>query len=190
MGRSMLRPYKKKQIPRLARNDGIGVRSESYACAVALFVLLAGAAGARFVAADLGAGAHGLGRFGLRGTGLILQIALVALLAALDFARNARQMLRLAGACGGAGDGRICTWAHRLRRRRGLACPLRGRLLALLHLDVEEIANRFVVDARHHVFEKDEGFFLEFDERIFLPVAAKADAFLQVVEREKVVFPL
>src|SRR6266849_7929701 len=126
MGRSMLRPYKKKQIPRFARNDGIGVRSESYACAVAFFVLLAGAAWARFVAADLGAGAHGLGRFGLRGACLILQIALMALLAAFDFARNARQMLRLAGACGGAGDGRVCAWTHRLRWGRGLARALRS----------------------------------------------------------------
>jgi hypothetical protein len=47
---------------------------------VTFFVLLAGAAGARIVAADLCSGANGPGRFGLRGSRLILQIALLALL--------------------------------------------------------------------------------------------------------------
>ena len=65
-----------------------------------------------------------------------------------------------------------------------------GRALGLLDLDVEEVADRFVVDARHHVFEEDESFLLELDDRIFLRVAAKADAFFQVIEREQVVLPL
>ena len=65
-----------------------------------------------------------------------------------------------------------------------------GWSLGLLNLDVEEVADRFVVDARHHVFEENERFLLELDERIFLRVAAEADAFLQVIEREKVIFPL
>ena len=59
-----------------------------------------------------------------------------------------------------------------------------------LHLHVEEITHGFVVDARHHVFEKNERFFFELNERIFLRVAAKADRFLQVIEREQVIFPL
>jgi hypothetical protein len=51
---------------------------------VAFFVFFAGAAGTGIVAAYFGAGADGLGRFGLRGAGLILQIFLLALLASLD----------------------------------------------------------------------------------------------------------
>ncbi len=57
-------------------------------------------------------------------------------------------------------------------------------------LNEEEVVDNFLVDAAHHVFEKNEGFFLEFDERIFLSVAAKVDAFFQVIEREQVIFPL
>ena len=65
-----------------------------------------------------------------------------------------------------------------------------GRLFVLLDLNVEEIADGFVVDTRHHVFEENEGFFFELDEGIFLAVAAEADTFFQVVERKKMVFPL
>ena len=54
--------------------------------AAALLVLLAAAARAGIVAADLGAGADRLGRFGLGGAGLLLELLLLALLAALDFA--------------------------------------------------------------------------------------------------------
>src|SRR5580658_11235635 len=48
-------------------------------------------------------------------------------------------------------------------------------------LHEEEEANRFGVDAVHHLFEKGERFLLELDERILLPISAKADAFLQMV---------
>ena len=51
-------------------------------------------------------------------------------------------------------------------------------------------SHRFGVDPVHHVFEKRERLALELDERIFLPVAAKPDAFFQVIERQQVVFPL
>ena len=74
--------------------------------------------------------------------------------------------------------------------RTWLPCAFLLRLLALLHLDVEEIANGFVIDARHHVFKEDERFFLKFDKRIFLAVAAEANALFQVVEREQMILPL
>src|SRR5207245_11179532 len=80
----------------------------SYLCAVALLVFLPGTAGARIIAPHFCANSHRLRRFGLRGPGLILQILLLALLAALAFARNRRQMLRLAVTLGSACVGRGC----------------------------------------------------------------------------------
>src|SRR5580704_4725476 len=97
-------------------------------------------------------------------------------------------MLWFAGARSGAGRGGAR--ARLLLRRWSLGRASRARLLALLHLNMEEVAHRLVVDARHHVFKKNERFLFEFDERIFLPVAAQANALFQVVEREQVVFPL
>src|SRR5258706_12169524 len=79
----------------------------SYLCCgdVTFFVFFAGAAGAWVVAADFCAGANWLGRFGLRGAGLILQIFLLALLLALELARDFWEALRggFARASGGAG---------------------------------------------------------------------------------------
>src|SRR5580658_7802194 len=163
--------------------------------AVAFFVFFAGAAGAGVVAAYFGAGADGFGGFGLRGAGLVLQFFLLALLLALHLAGEFGQALRrrFTGAGCGAGHGCACALTN-WRRRRWLLARCTGRalrgLFVLLDLNVEEIADGFVVDARHHVFEHDEGFFFELDERILLTVAAEADAFFQVVEREEVVFPL
>src|SRR6266446_1572499 len=159
----------------------------SYSSAVALLVFFPGPAGARIVAPHFCANPHRLRRLRLRGPGLILQIFLLALLAALDFARHSRQLLRSACTRGGAGCGSGC--ALRRGPRRLGPSGLR-RLLALLHLNVEEIADRFVVDARHHVFEEDKRFLLELDDGIFLRVAAEPDALFQVVQREQVVFPL
>src|SRR5580704_8445890 len=159
--------------------------------AVAFFVFFAGAAGAGIVAADFGAGADGLGGFGLRGAGLVLQLFLLALLFALHLAGELGQALRgrFAGAGGGStGNGGVGARARRLLRPSrlgGRSRPALRRLLVLLDLNVEEITDGFVVYARHHVFEENEGFFFKFDERIFLAVAAKADAVLQVVERKK-----
>src|ERR1700722_9329268 len=70
---------------------------------------------------------------------------------------------------------------HRLRRG-GLRAPLHGnwalgwvaslrRLIVFLHLNVEEIAHGFIVDARHHVFEHSEGFLFELDQGVFLALA-------------------
>jgi hypothetical protein len=55
---------------------------------VAFLIFFPGTARARIVAAHFCARAHGLGRFGLRRTSLILQIFLLALLAAFDFTRD------------------------------------------------------------------------------------------------------
>jgi len=73
---------------------------------VAFFVFFAGAAGTLVVAADFCAGANWLGRFGLRGAGLILQIFLLTLLLALELARDLWEALRswFARASGGTGD--------------------------------------------------------------------------------------
>ena len=68
------------------------------------------------------------------------------------------------------------------------AARLPQRLLGRPHQ--EEEPHGFGIDAIHHLFEECERFLLELDQRIFLSVAAQADAFLQVVEREEVVFPL
>src|SRR6267142_5892632 len=137
--------------------------------AVAFFVFFAGAAGAWIVAAYFGAGSDWLGRFRLRGAGLILQIFLLALLFALELARDFRETLRLAfaGTRGGAGYRGLrspgaASWKRRLLRV-GASLHLVGMSFGLLHLNVAEIADGFVVDAGHHVFEEHEGFFLELD---------------------------
>src|SRR3989442_9160360 len=69
------------------------------------------------------------------------------------------ELLRLiyarSGACGGSGRA-----LRRRARRLRPQLPCLGRLLSLLHLNVEEIANRFIVNARHHVFKKRERLFL------------------------------
>jgi hypothetical protein len=70
------------------------VAAKLLALAVAFFVFFAAAAGTGIVAADFGCGADGLGRFGLRCAGLILQILLLALLFAIELARDIRQALR------------------------------------------------------------------------------------------------
>src|SRR5260370_32007531 len=123
---------------------------------MAFLVFFSRPAGARIVTAHFCANLHGLRRFRLRGPCLILQIFLLALLAALDFASDGRQMLRFvcARSSSAPGDG-ISAWTRCLRLSRSLR-RTRRRLLALLHLNVEEIADRFVIDARHHVFEERE----------------------------------
>src|SRR2546425_9923418 len=103
--------------------------------AVAFLVFLARAARARIIAADFRARAHGLWRFRLRGTGLILQFALLALLPAFHFTGKARQILRrsLASTRRSAGHGGSGAW--RLARRPRTRPPPLRRLLRLLDLD-------------------------------------------------------
>src|SRR5205814_5578920 len=59
-----------------------------------------------------------------------------------------------------------------------------------LDLDVEEVADRLLLDAIHHGVEQVESLALVFDERITLSVGTKADAFLQVVHLVEVLTPL
>ena len=54
----------------------------------------------------------------------------------------------------------------------------------------EQEADGLRIDAVHHIFKEREGLALKFHERILLPVTAQPNAFLQVIEREKVIFPL
>src|SRR6266849_963433 len=129
--------------------------------AAAFLVFLSGAAGAGIVAADLGAGAHRPRRFGLGG-GLELQVLLCAPLLAFEGLEERR----------------------RRARRRRLARA--GLVFRPGRLHQEEVADGFGVDALHHVFKQREGFLLELHQRVFLAVAAQADAFLEVVEREQV----
>src|SRR6267378_6210102 len=84
----------------------------SYSRAVAFLILLPGAARARIVASDFCADLHGFRRFRLCRAGLILQIFLLALLAAFDFSRDGGQMLRLAGPRGRAGGNGISAAAR------------------------------------------------------------------------------
>src|SRR5262249_24980670 len=88
--------------------------------AVAFLVFFAGAAGAGIVAADFGAGADGLGRFGLSGAGLVLQFLFLALLTALHVAGEWGQARGsfMDGACCGAGDCRGCSGQRALLRTR------------------------------------------------------------------------
>src|SRR6266436_9464164 len=90
MGSGVLAPLQRAED----KQDSQKWLSHSCAGAVAFFVFFAGAAGTWIVAADFRTGAHGLGRFGLRGAGLILQILLLALLFALELACHFRQALR------------------------------------------------------------------------------------------------
>src|SRR6266852_7861652 len=121
MGRSMLRPYK-----------------ELRGGAVAFFVFFAGAAGAWIVAAYFCAGADWLGSFGLGGAGLILQIFLLALLAALDLSGDFGETLWLAfaGTRGCAGDRglRSATSRRGSALRLGPGLHVVGMALRLLHL--------------------------------------------------------
>ena len=111
---------------------------------------------------------------------------------------------RAAGAlvcCGGADVGGppmgSCCWSL-LRLRDGCGVGLGvGQLFGGLDggavgaddLHAEEVAGGVLLEAHHHGFEHLEGFFLVGDERVLLRVAAEADAFLEVVHGEEVIFP-
>ena len=56
-------------------------------------------------------------------------------------------------------------------------------------LNVEEHADGLILDSVDHLLEHFVAFALIGDERVLLPVAAKADALLQVIHIEEVVFP-
>src|SRR5882762_7795175 len=71
------------------------------------------------------------------------------------------------------------------RRDRG---QLHRRVADDLHL--EQALDHRGLDALEHVLEKIERLFLVLGERVALAVAAQSDAFLEVVDREQVIFPL
>src|SRR5579875_869903 len=54
----------------------------------------------------------------------------------------------------------------------------------------EEIAQRLILDAIHQRLKHIERLALVFHQRIALPVASQPDAFLQVIHRQQMVFPL
>src|SRR5271155_2143071 len=142
--------------------------------AVALFVFFARAARAGIVAADFGAGTHGLGRFHGRVARLKLHLLLLAALFARDlFRRKFRKAAR----------------HQRLLRGRG-SWLRRGRSGLLRRPHQKEESHGFGVDAIHQLVEKNERFLLELDERVFLSVPAQTDAFFQVVQSEEMIFPL
>src|ERR1019366_7716408 len=155
---------------------------------VAFLVLPPGAARARVVPTNLRArGLHRghveiASRRRVEGT---LQLEVLFLLAAL---------LELGGGPARGGRPRGRGWGgrragvERIRRRRTfLARRALGRGLG--DLEAEEVLEDLLLDAFLHRLEKLEGLPFVLDERVALTVAAQADAFLQMVEREEVILP-
>jgi hypothetical protein len=106
--------------------------------AVTLLVFLSRSAGTRIIAPNFRGCSDGLGGFGLRRAGLILQIALLPGLLAFNFARDGRQMMRFAFAITrssrrGASHGVSRIWPG--SRRFGTLFQLLR--LSLVDLDVE-----------------------------------------------------
>ena len=66
---------------------------------------------------------------------------------------------------------------------------LDGRAVGSEDLHAEEVAGGVFLEAHHHGFEEFEGLLLVLDEGVLLTVAAQADAFLEVVHVEEVLFP-
>ncbi len=56
-------------------------------------------------------------------------------------------------------------------------------------LHQEEVPDRIFLEPGHHSFEHVEGFLLVSHQRILLRISAKADALLQVVHVQQVIFP-
>src|SRR5262249_59625789 len=76
----------------------------------------------------------------------------------------------------------------RHRGKSGGGLTLSGEIRSAdAHL--EELLQDYVLQVIHHLLEHVEGFLLVLGQRVTLPVAAKADAFLQVIHVEEVVFP-
>ena len=66
---------------------------------------------------------------------------------------------------------------------------LDGRAVGSEDLHAEEEADGVFLELQHHGFEHVEGFLLVGHQRILLRIAAQADAFLQVIHGEQVIFP-
>src|SRR5207237_6970029 len=92
---------------------------------------------------------------------------------------------------GGVGRRRLRT--HRnLRRtaRRRTAHRHAGPFFADDRHQAPQVADDFLVDPLAHGLEEREALLLVLDERIPLAVAAKADAFFQMIEAVEVILPL
>ncbi len=176
---------------------------------MAVLELFAGAAGAFVVAAyfltSFALALRGRGCTGLAGCIEFARLFLLELaLEGIDGGR--RSALGNDGGCGLRGcteaAGRL--WLCGLSDHRlGLGSLLSLNLLGLFELlggldglavgaddlHAEEVAGGVFLEAEHHGFEHVEGLFLVGDERVLLGVAAQADAFLEVVHGEEVVFP-
>ena len=167
---------------------------------MALLVFFPRAAWTRIVAPNFRSRAHRLWCFRLRRSCLVCHLFFLALLFALHLARKRGKR----GSCrffnsrsrtGRGGKGTWCPWPRRHRLPRTSATLRRSaawsrRVSFHLHLHVVLIPHRLIIDARHHVFEKDECFLLEFHQGIFLPISAQPDAFFQMIERQQVILPL
>src|SRR5882724_1892025 len=157
-------------------------KPRSFARAVTLLELLAGAAGTRVVAANFGAGADDLldGRllgpatshFGLLEFALFLALELV-----FDFVNRRGNITRALAV------GRRKSRAIFGRR---LQC---STLRTLKNLHQIQIPDRVFLEALHHFFEHVERFTLIFHQRVVLSVATKADTLLKVVHVQEVVLP-
>src|SRR5215469_7696978 len=159
--------------------------------AATLLVLLAGAAGARIVAADLGAAANdllnGLAVSRAGHAGLLEFPALPALGGFFEVVhRGCNLAWTPAIAVTGLNDRPSC--------RAGFSVAGRGDsdggFAASDDLHQVQIADGVFLKALHHVFEHVEGLALIFDQWIFLSVTSEADSLFEVIHIEQVVFPL
>src|SRR5688572_13579446 len=154
---------------------------------VALLELLAAAAPARIVAADLRLVAlHRLDHVVAADAGRLAILDEV-----VDAAR--RRRLRRAGEDRGGLLLRVVViergraLGHRADRHVHLGLAA----VALDHrLQPPQVADDLFLDASAHVLEQREALLLVLDQRIALAVAAQPDAFLEVIERVEVVLPL
>src|SRR5258706_2576714 len=74
--------------------------------------------------------------------------------------------------------------------RQSASTVLAASAASRSHLQEEQVADGLIFDAIHHVLAQREGFLLVFDQRVFLTVTAQSDAFLPIVHRQQVIFPL
>ena len=76
------------------------------------------------------------------------------------------------------------------RFRTAVACSSKQIVATFIqYLHVVQIADSLFLEGFHHGLEHVERFFLVFDKRIVLSVATKPDTFLEVIHRQKVIFP-
>src|SRR5450432_4585120 len=154
---------------------------------MALFVFLAAAAGARVVTADFLASLHRTGARAIVAAELYLRQ--FPFLLALDVAGEILHggLGGQARLLGGVGTRLVSVPAAFfllfVRKRH-------HRIRARSHLKKIQVANRFIFDPVHHGGENLVGFLLIFDQRVLLAVGPVADALLELVHGQQVVFPL